>query len=117
MLIDTRSFGFPLTDAIRRHVEARVGSALAIAPRRVLRVTVRLDDVNAGRGGVDKRCRVVVALRHDRTFAAEALRENLYDAVDRAARKARVGVGRMLKRSAARERRGPQCPAGAPALT
>ena len=116
MLIDTRCFGFPLTDAIRRHVDARVESALSISSRHVLRVTVRLDDVNAGRGGIDKRCRVVVALRHDRTFAADAVREDLYDAVDRAARKARVGVRRMLKRSTARERRDPQRPAGAPAL-
>ena len=116
MLIDTRSFGFPLTDAIRRHVEARVESALSISSRQVLRVTVRLDDVNAGRGGVDKRCRVVVALRHDRTFAADAVRENLYDAVDRAARKARVGVRRALKRSTARERQDLRRPFGSPAI-
>jgi ribosome-associated translation inhibitor RaiA len=116
MLIDIRCFGFPLTDAIRRHVEARVESALATSSRQVLRVTVRLDDVNAGRGGIDKRCRVVVALRRDRTFAADAVRENLYDAVDRAARKARVGVGRTLKRSTARERQYPRRPFGAPGL-
>lgn len=110
MLIDTRSFGFALTDAILRHVEARVEAALSISSRQVLRVTVRLDDVNADRGGLDKRCRIVVALRRDRTFAADAVREDLYDAIDCAAQKVRVGVRRTTKRSTARQRKDRQRP-------
>ena len=56
MSIDTRAIGFALTDAIVRHVEARLESALGPFARRILKVTVRLDDVNGSRGGVDKRC-------------------------------------------------------------
>src|SRR5215831_4873993 len=53
MLIDTRAIGFALTGAIRRHVESRVGSALAPVAGWVLNVTARVEDVNADRGGID----------------------------------------------------------------
>src|SRR4051794_6840053 len=63
MLIETRAIGFPLTGAIARHVESRLESALGPFSRWIVKATVRLDDVNANRGGVDKRCGVVVAMR------------------------------------------------------
>src|SRR5678816_3707388 len=55
MVIETRAMGFALTDAIRRHVESRVESALAPIADWVLDVTARVEDVNADRGGIDKR--------------------------------------------------------------
>src|SRR5688500_12531678 len=77
MLIHTRAMGFVLTDAIRRHVEARVGAALGPFARWILKVTVRLEDVNADRGGVDKRCGIVVALRRHGVEIAEAVNADL----------------------------------------
>src|SRR4051794_18945394 len=82
MLIDTRAMGFALTDAILRHVEARVGAALGPFARRVLKVTVRLEDINGDRGGADKRCSIVVALRRHGVEIAEAINADLYAAVD-----------------------------------
>ena len=55
MLIDTRTMGFTLTDAILRHVEARVESALGPLAQWVLKVTMRLEDVNAERGYSENR--------------------------------------------------------------
>jgi putative sigma-54 modulation protein len=110
MVIDTRALGFKLTDAILSHVEGRVGAALGFAARQVVRVTVRLDDVNGDRGGPDKRCRIVVNLRHHRTVTAEEVGVDLYAAVDAAAQKARHAVLRDVKRHVARERREAQRP-------
>ena len=110
MFIDTRAMGFPLTDAIVRHVESRMESALGAFSRWVLKVTVRLDDVNADRGGIDKRCSVVVALRRHGVEVAEATDADLYAAVDEAASRIRRSVARSAKRHLSRERRDPQRP-------
>src|SRR5688500_10861867 len=110
MLIDTRTIGFPLTDALVQHVEARVESALGPFSCRVLKVTVRLDDINGSRGGVDKRCSVVVALRRHGVEVAEAVDADLYRAIDEAAARIRRSVARAAKAHLSRERRDPQRP-------
>jgi ribosome-associated translation inhibitor RaiA len=110
MVIDTRSMGFALTDAILRHVEARVGAGLGPFTRWILKVTVRLEDVNADRGGVDKRCSIVVALRRHGVEIAEAINADLYAAVDEATSRTRRSVIRAAKRHMTRDRRDPQRP-------
>jgi ribosome-associated translation inhibitor RaiA len=111
MVIDTRTIGFGMTDAILRHAQSRVESALGFAARHVLRVTVRLDDVNGeGRGGADKRCRVVATLGRHRTVTAAAVDADLYAAIGAAAAKARHATLRALKRLTARQRRDRQRP-------
>ena len=110
MLIYTQADNFPLTDAILRHVEARVESALGPFSRWFLKATVRLKDVNADRGGEDKRCRIVVGLRRYGVEVAEATHADLYAAVDAAADRIRRSVRRATKRHLRRERRNPQRP-------
>ena len=110
MLINTRSLGFPLTDAIVRHVEARIEAALGAFARRILKVTVRVEDVNADRGGIDKRCSIVVALRPSHVEIAEAVEADLYVAIDEAARRIRRSTARVSKLYLARDRRDPQRP-------
>jgi ribosome-associated translation inhibitor RaiA len=111
MLIETRAIGFPLTDAIRRHVEARVESALGPVAGWVMGVTARVEDVNADRGGIDKRCGLVASLRGGRgAVVAEALNADLYAAVDDAAGRLRRSAVRVVTRPMARERRDAQRP-------
>jgi ribosome hibernation promoting factor len=110
MLIDTRAIGFALTDAILRHVEARVEAALGPFSRGIIKATVRLEDVNADHGGDDKRCRIVVALRRHDVRVAEATNADLYAAVDKAANRIRRSVRRAAKRHLARDRRHSQRP-------
>jgi putative sigma-54 modulation protein len=110
MFIDTRAIGFGLTDAIQRHVETRVESALGRFSPWVVRVTVRLDDVNADRGGDDKRCSIVVSLRNRGAVVAEAIRSDLYVAVDEVAARVRRSVERSIKRHLTRDRRDRQRP-------
>jgi ribosome-associated translation inhibitor RaiA len=110
MLIDTRAMGFSLTDAIRGHVESRVEAALAPVAGWVLNVTARVDDVNADRGGVDKRCGLVASLRGHGVAVAEALNADLYAAVDEAASRLRRSAVRAVTRHTARERKDAQRP-------
>jgi ribosomal subunit interface protein len=110
MLIEIRALSFDLTDAIYRHVETRIESALGPFGRRVLGVTVRLDDVNAGRGGIDKRCRIVATLRRHGIAVAEATKDDLYSAIDDAAARIRRIVVRQLSQHVGRERKDPQRP-------
>jgi ribosomal subunit interface protein len=108
MFIDIRALDFDLTDAIRRHVESRVESALGAVTRQVLTVTARLEDVNAGRGGIDKRCRLVAALRRDGLIVAEATHADLYAAVDEAADRLRRSALRFVERKVTRSRKLPR---------
>lgn len=106
MLIDTRAMGFALTDAIRVHVEDRIESALGHFSQWVLKVTARLEDINADRGGIDKRCILVVAIRGHGVVTAEAKNRDLYAAVDQAARRIRRLVARPIKRHTEHQRKG-----------
>jgi len=110
MFIDTRAIDFPLTAAILRHVEFRVESALGPLAQAVLKVTARLEDVNAGRGGIDKRCSLTIALRRHGVVVARATDGDLYAAVDRAARRARRLVQRSLRQHVRRQREDRQRP-------
>lgn len=89
---------FELTDAIVQHVEGRVKLALGTASDRISAVSVFVADINAGRGGTDKRCRIVVWLRNFRAVVVEAVHADLYAAVDEAAYRAKETVWRHLKR-------------------
>jgi ribosomal subunit interface protein len=104
MLIETRAIGFPLTEAIQGHVESRLESALRPYARFVVTVTTRLQDINANRGGCDKRCRVVVSLRRRGVVAAEATHEDMYAAIDAVANSIRRAVKRAVKRRVSLER-------------
>lgn len=89
---------FELTNAITRYVEDRVKLALGPASKRINSVSVRLADINAERGGPDKRCRLVIWLSNLRTIVIDAVNADLYFAVDEAAGRAKEAVWRHLKR-------------------
>ncbi len=51
MQIDIKASNFPLTNALRRHVEGRLRAALSFYDEHIQRVNVRLSDINGPRGG------------------------------------------------------------------
>ena len=110
MLVDTRAMGFALTDAIQRHVESRVESALSPVASWVVSATARVEDINSDRGGIDKRCALVASLRGRGVAITEALNVDLYAAVDEAAGRLRRAAVRAVKRHVARERKDTQRP-------
>lgn len=115
MQIDTRAIEFALTEPIRVHAEALAVSALGPFADIVQRVTVRLQDVNASRGGIDKRCRIVAAIR-GRVLVAQAIHSDLYVAIDNAAKRIRRMIARTAKRPLGRERHGSQRPGALPII-
>jgi ribosome-associated translation inhibitor RaiA len=98
MRLSQFSQGFELTDAIAAHVESRVRLALGTASEQIDAVSVRLTDVNADRGGNDKRCRMVARLRNLPAVVVEMTHADLYAAIDGAAASAKEAVWRHLKR-------------------
>lgn len=104
MRVSICGLSFRLTDALVRHVEDCVEAALGSASGRIHQVTVRLDDTNGLRGGRDKRCRIILWLRHTGVIVAEAIHEDLYAAVEQAAAKARSKVHRHRARRRALHR-------------
>ena len=110
MLIDPRPIGFDLTAALRAYVEARVENELRHFAPAVLKVTIRLEDVNGDHGGIDKHCSIVAMLRRRRVVVAEATDANLYNAIDQAGQRIRHSVRRALTKWSAHERKSPQRP-------
>jgi ribosomal subunit interface protein len=107
VLTGIRGIGFAVKDALWRHVESRLESALGPVARRVSNVTARLEDVSANRGGFDKRCSLVAALRLYGVVVAEATNSDLYAAADEAATRLRRSAMRAVTRHVSRERRVP----------
>ena len=110
MLIDIRTVGFTLTDAIRSHVEERTATALGWAGRFIGKVTVRLEDVNADRGGIDKRCRIVADVKRRQPIITEVVSNDLYAAIDEAESRMRQVARRRLERRISLQRKIPHRP-------
>ncbi|MCP3057249.1 HPF/RaiA family ribosome-associated protein [Myxococcus sp. K38C18041901] len=99
MRIEIRARHFTLTETLRTHVERRARFAMGRLSDRVREVTVRLEDINGPRGGVDKVAKVTVRLEHGGQLASEAMDATFPGAVDRALERAGHAVGKALGRS------------------
>ncbi|HEX2638748.1 MAG TPA: HPF/RaiA family ribosome-associated protein [Gemmatimonadales bacterium] len=84
-----------VTDGLRGHIGRRLNSALARFRGHVDDVQVRLSDVNGPRGGVDKRCRLVLSASRGDVLVAEGRAPNFYQAVDLATNRAARSVRRV----------------------
>lgn len=100
MHIDIHTHAFRLTPGLREHVEKQLAFALSHAGDSIIRLTVRLSDINGPRGGVDKRCLIEARLKQTPALVIEDVDTDLYVAIDRAAERA----GRTLARRLARQR-------------
>jgi ribosomal subunit interface protein len=96
--MDICSLNFDLTPAISDHAAMRVEGATRLAADFMAGVMVRLWDVNAQRGGVDKACRIVVWLPGRSTVVAEAVDRDLYVAIDLAAARMKRALHRHVDR-------------------
>lgn len=98
MRIEVRGRNLEDTIDMRRHAERRLRFALGRFAGAVGRVTMRVEDVNGPRGGVDKRCRLVVALTPSGELMIEDEDADVRVLLDRAADRAARAVGRQLGR-------------------
>jgi putative sigma-54 modulation protein len=84
MLIAIRTSHVSLPPEQRARIERRASFALARLTASISRVEVRLADTNGPRGGVDKRCRVLVHLDGGATAFIEDQDSDLATLIDRA---------------------------------
>jgi hypothetical protein len=94
------------THGFRDFAASSLETALGRFKRRITGVTVALEDLNGPRGGVDKRCRIVLGLRRDRTVVVQATAENEYAAIAEACSRVRSRVVRTLTSDRRRRRPG-----------
>jgi len=98
MQIEIHARNFSLTQALRSHIETRLGFALSTRYDQIRRILVRLSDVNGPRGGNDKRCQIQVSLPGQADVVIEDTQTNLYAAISRAADRASRTVTRRIGR-------------------
>jgi ribosomal subunit interface protein len=84
-----------ITDALRVHVERRLGLALSRFADQIGRVIVRFSHADGDTNGAHTRCRIEVALR-PRRLDAEDTDADLFAAVNHATERASRSVARAL---------------------
>lgn len=82
MPLFVRTIGLEASPALTAYVQRRVDAAVGRLTIARDAIVVRLSDDNGPRGGVDKRCRIVV--RGATPLVVEAVDEDAFAAVDRA---------------------------------
>lgn len=99
MHLEIHATGLTLTDLLRRRLRARLASALRPFLASVSRVSARLSDVNARRGGPDKRCRLLATLPGRSPVVVDALHQDACASIDTAASRFRQALSRALSRN------------------
>ncbi len=96
--IHVRNFGLAINSADHDRVRRRLARRLARFGASVERASVRIEDVNGPRGGLDKRCRIKIVLSGVPSVTVEEQHGALLDAIDGALRRASIAVQRAVGR-------------------
>lgn len=96
MKIDIRSRSLKMTDTLKNYVDRRIRFALGRFSQRLESVRIMLQDLNGPKGGVDKRCKVHVAILPSFSVIIEETDVELESAVSRALDRAGRTVARRL---------------------
>jgi ribosomal subunit interface protein len=98
MKIDIQARDFPMTDALKGHVESRLRFALASLDDYIQRIVIRLSDINGPRGGADKRCQIQLVLDGMQNVVIKDTQADMYAAISRSADRARRTLVRKVGR-------------------
>jgi hypothetical protein len=82
MRIDIHASRLVLSEEQRQQIHRRASFALSRLASRIVRVEVLLQDINGPRGGIDKRCRVLVHLDRGPAVVVEKLERELTSLID-----------------------------------
>jgi ribosomal subunit interface protein len=104
MRLEIRQRGMKVTEELRVHVRERLQLALGRFARSIDRVWVYLRDVNGPRGGLSKKCRIVVELPRRGRVVVTGVDTDIFAAITRTASRAKFAVRRHVKRRLARRR-------------
>ncbi len=93
------------TKNLHSSIETNIDDALARFEKRVSRATVYLSDQNGPRGGIDKRCRIVVKLHRQGEITVEDSSNRWLGAVAGAVDRLRRTISRQLDKWRSRRKR------------
>ena len=105
MRIDIRFRSLQDSASLRAHIARRVQSQVRRLGKALHGIVIRLSDVNGPKGGVDKRCQVVLRRPGLRPITVEEQSVDAYAAVDIAFERAARAAGRERERVRSRRRR------------
>lgn len=98
MKVQLRTRGLESEGLTRRIVERKVRFALGRFQPRIVEVHADVSDLNAGRGGIDKHCRITAKTERGPALISEAVDATVEGAVDRAAERLSRSISRHLMR-------------------
>ena len=98
MQLDIRRQGIEINDEAKGRLLRRLDFALGRLGQHVTRVWVHLADQNGLRGGIGKRCRILVRLQHLPDVLVEDHDSDLHVLIDRTANRAGLAARRELSR-------------------
>lgn len=104
MRLNVHGLNIRATDAMLAHVHRRFEHALDHVAHAIRSVVLRLKDVNGPKGGVNKRCHVMVELTSGEQLIVEDLDQDVYHVINRAAGRTKRVVNRHLDRRRSRRR-------------
>jgi hypothetical protein len=104
MQLDIRRHGIDIDEDAKARLQRRLDFALGRLGQHVMRVWVHLADENGQRGGIDKRCRILVRLQHLPDVLVEDHDGDLSVLIDRTVNRAGLAVRRELNRRLTRGR-------------
>jgi ribosome-associated translation inhibitor RaiA len=111
MRLEIRRRGVKATEELRIHVKERLRLSLGRFARHIGLVRMYLRDVNGTRGGLSKKCRIVVELPPRGRVVVTGANNDIFAAIAGTATRAGFAVKRHVKRRRAM-RRAPRRPAG-----
>jgi ribosome-associated translation inhibitor RaiA len=97
--VAVRGHDIDLTTRERAIATRRIAYKLEKFSRRVLRVSIRFEDINGPKGGQDTVCRIKVVLRGLPTVIAEQTAGDLLSALDLASERAEHAVHHAVDRA------------------
>lgn len=98
MKVDIKTRRVAIDDALRAHITQRLRFVLGRFGELIAKATVRFDDPNGTRGGVDKQCQLELLLRPSGRVLIRDIDTDLRAVLDRATERACRTVDRDVQR-------------------
>ncbi len=102
--LEVHTHGVAILPALEKYLHAKLGARLGKYAVHIERVTARFEDLNGPRGGIDKECRIQVALVSRPTILVSARGRDARRAFDAVLTSLTRAVGRDLERAGFSER-------------
>lgn len=85
-----------MTPSLREYLQCKMHSAFSDVKCKTVRIMVRLRDLAGQKDGLDKMCQISVTMPNKPEVLIMVVQENMYAAIDTAARKAAYRTKRIL---------------------